>query len=328
MAEILKAFPVSDDCLKQVGVVVLNWNGWQDTLACLQSLLVVKDIKICIVDNASTDLSVSEIENWLHVNSKYVSSTIITSAEADNIRGDSSRVTLIKHDRNSGFAGGMNIGLMFFMRGTDTEYVWLINNDTEIEPEAPAHLLAAAKADPSVGIWGCKVNWYDRPSEIQVAGGCSFDWARARGIAQRDPDTPKSGPFDYIAGCAMFVPKSFIADVGFISEEYFLYFEEVDWAQRAKGRWSLAWVREAVIYHKEGASIGSSTYARPSDLSLRFITRNRLYFTAKVARSWHNRVRTQIAFELIVYLKRRDFVATGILLRALWQDLVCPIHPI
>jgi len=287
-----------------IGAVILNWNGFADTLDCAESILRTPGIHVCIVDNASTDGSVAAIEAWLGT----------TTGRP--------RVTLICNGRNAGFAGGMNCGLKHLLAMPHIGYMWLVNNDTVVDEMAAPQLLEATRKWPEVGIWGCRVEWFDKPGEIQVAGGCTYDRARARGIPNRDLAAPMIGCFDYIAGCAMFVPRAFLEDVGVMEEGYFLYFEEIDWAARARARWQLGWVPGAIIRHKEGASIGSNSCGRPSDLSLFYITRNRLLFTRKRLRSYLWRVRARLLFEVLVYARRRDAKAVRIILNALWQDAV------
>src|SRR4051794_1968753 len=121
---------------------------------------------------------------------------------------------------------------------------------------------------------------------------------------------------DYVAGASMFVSREFLERVGYLAEEYFLYFEEMDWTVRCAGRFRLGFAPQSVVYHKEGRSIGSSTYSRPSRISLLYSLRNRLRFTRQYRPGLVWMVRRRLLYEFLVYLWRTDISAVGLVLGA------------
>lgn len=131
-------------------IVVLNWNGHKDTIACLESLckLVDSKFKIVICDNASKDGSVEKIDAWYQErnssitylnDAEYVKLNNITSTTCQS-NSQQKGLYLIQTGANLGFAGGNNIGIKFALNQPDMQYVWLLNNDTEVAPEALYHL--------------------------------------------------------------------------------------------------------------------------------------------------------------------------------------------
>lgn len=325
--------------MPNVAIILVNWNGGRDTIECLASLRKL-DAPVCVLiaDNASTDDSVGQIDDWARRQGDDLRSIKMEASMTHAHRGAYQVVdhaecapipqtvdelpwlTLLKLGKNGGFAAGNNAAMRYLERCNFIDYYWLLNNDTIVERNSVSALLAAAESSPKTGIWGSKVKYFSQRDRLQAAGGYRYDWATARATPLLEDEPALQGRFDYVAGCSMFVARRFVEDVGMMNENLFLYFEEIDWCTRAPGKWKLGYVPESEVYHKEGASIGSSAHARPSDLSLRYITRNRLFFTRYRAPHHLPSVRRRLAFEFMVYLKRMDFAACGIILRALAND--------
>lgn len=239
-------------------IIVLNWNGKDDTLDCLRSLknLDYPNYEIVVVDNGSID----------------------GSEEA--IRSSFPSVHFIQTGRNLGYAGGNNAGIRFALdHGAD--YVWLLNNDTIVDSKALTALVKTAQADPKIAFVGSKIYFYDKPNMIWCVGG-SIDLAAGGrtdhpGMGQED-----TGQFDtisdvgYASGCSLLASREAIAAIGFLPEEYFLYFEETDWnvaAQRKSCRTVLA--PASHVWHK---------YADAGEYKDRFIYysfRNRIQIVRK-----------------------------------------------
>jgi len=241
-----------------VFIVVLNWNGKDDTMECLGSLqkLVYPNFEIVVVDNGSTDGS------------------------EDVIRSSFPAARVIQTGSNLGYAGGNNAGIRFAIsHGAD--YVWLLNNDSTVDPKALTALVATAKADPRIAFVGSKIYFYDKPDVIWCVGGTIdlVDGGRTDhpGNGQMD-----RGQFDYItdvgyvSGCSLLASKDAISAIGLMPEEYFLYFEETDWnvaAQRMGYRTVLS--PASLVRHK---------YAEVGDYKDRFIYysfRNRIQIVRK-----------------------------------------------
>lgn len=326
-----------------VAIVIVNWNGWQDTIACLDSLVptLPSGSRVVVCDNASTNDSVAHIRRWADgIGDSPPHPTFVSAraerpiswveydranAEAGGASDDPSLV-LINTGGNLGFAGGNNVGIRYALT-QNYNFIWLLNNDTVVNATSLSGLLSRMQDNPRIGMCGSTLAYFDQPDVAQALGGSRFDFKSGRGehiglgemlSAPRDTQMTERS-MDYVAGASMMVSRAFLNEVGFMCEDYFLYFEELDWAMRAKGKFDLAWASASVILHKEGASIGSSHRSRPSATSLQYLYRNRLRFAARHTPQHFWSVWRSICFEAAVYLKRCDFEATKIIFRALIQ---------
>ncbi|MGI4876788.1 MAG: glycosyltransferase family 2 protein [Janthinobacterium lividum] len=295
----------------RLGVVLVNWNGWSDTIECLETLLrSTIPLQIVVVDNASTDGSPDRIVEWAagSVRAQATSPAFadmstpgtpkpivlrrLDAAAAAVAGPDASDVTLIDAGSNAGFAGGNNIGLRYLFRDPAIRHAWLLNNDTVVEPDAAMALLARMDATHKIGMCGTIVRYYHRPEVVQALNGCRFNLytGQSRGIGEGQPGSMPFDPAkvaretDFVLGASLGVSRAFFATVGPMTEDYFLYFEEVDWAARNAGRFAIAFAHGAVVYHKEGGSIGSSAVkGRRSDASDYYLLRSRLGFIRRRA---------------------------------------------
>ena len=290
-------------------VIILNWNGWQDTIECLESVLRLDydSFRVIVCDNASGDHSLDRIAAWArgdiaascsnpdlqHLTypptSKPVPFLRIEPGEPIALETRSEALFLVETGANLGFAGGNNVGLRLALRAGDLDYAWLLNNDTVVERGALSSLVATMKNRPDIRICGSTLLYYHSPRTVQALGGATYNHWTARGgcIGRgRELDRVQSRhdverQMQLVFGASMFVRRSFLEQIGLLDESYFLYFEENDWAIRSRGRFGLAYCPESIVYHKEGASIGSSEVKgkRRSELSERFGSRNRVLFT-------------------------------------------------
>ena len=278
--------------VSRVYIILVNWNGWQDTVECLESLLLLKfnDFRIVICDNASSNESLQQIRGWAdRKNIRYVE-YLRAEAEAVGPLATDQVLTIIRNGENLGFAGGNNVGLRYALERGDVDYCWLLNNDTVVEPEALSHMVDRMCQRPDIGICGSTIRWYHDRKRIQALGGGHYcrwiglpwhygrftKWGRKINHARAEVW------MNYVEGASMLVSRQFLHEVGLLSEDYFLYFEEADWAIRAEGRFKLAYAPDSIVYHKVGASIGtSSNPAKMSFTSDYFNIRNRLLFTRR-----------------------------------------------
>jgi len=277
---------------KKVFIIIVNYNGFKDTIECIESVVNLKyqRFQIIIIDNASQDDSVNQIKNW----AKYTGNLdmiISNSNSLSRIKSADEKIILIHSLLNLGFAGGNNIGIQFAISREDGDFIWLLNNDTIVNELSLNHYIEYADSTPEkIGIIGCKImEYYDR-TIIQAAGGGklikplghSFLLGREKDDGQFD----KPVKIDYIHGASMFIPMGFIKDIGLMSEEYFLYFEELDWSERGKKRgWKTEYCYKSVIYHKGGASTGTpGSYLKKSlasSFSDFYFQRSKILFTKK-----------------------------------------------
>jgi GT2 family glycosyltransferase len=215
----------------RAAVVVLNWNRPADTIDCLTSLSrLVEPAHVLVVDNGSSDDSVATIASR-HPWAEY-----------------------LRLDRNRGFGGGMNAGILALLTRTDRpEFVWLLNNDTTVEPAALRAMVARADANPLVGAVG-SVLLDGSGDRIHEWGGGSLNrilWTTTRLLG------PAPERLDYITGASVLLRVKAVLDVGLFDERYFFYLEDTDLGLRLKkAGWSLDVAAESRVRHVLGASIG------------------------------------------------------------------------
>ncbi len=243
-------------------IIVLNYRNSKDTIECLDSLyhLRDKDYKIVVVDNASNDGSEEQILAWEKKRQK--------------------DFVYLQSGANRGYAGGNNVGIRYALQQADMKYVWILNNDTVVDSEALGSLIKYMDENPRVGVCGSKLVYEWDRTRLQ-GYGCKINQAFA--ITRMVMNEAEIPDIDYVCGAAMFVRREFIEKIGLLSEEYFLYYEEPDWALRAKGQFSMGCAKESIVYHKEGVSIGASNSNKgeKSFFSDYFMVRSRILFTKK-----------------------------------------------
>lgn len=305
-----------------VAIVILNFNGWEDTIACVTSVLQAERpcmLSIVVGDNASKDGSMERLAAHFEKQSaQEVPWVRLTKAQAEQghsacLPEGSAQLVLIDNGGNLGFAGGCNPGIRWAM-AAQASHVWLLNNDTTIDPQALRALLDRFHAKPAMGLCGSKLVYQDPPDMIQARGGAVFDPVRAigrhLGVGERlsDPEDVASieAQMQYVVGASMMASRAFIDKVGPMTEDYLLYYEELDWAMRGKHLgFELGYAAGSLVFHKEGGSIGSSHRHHASPLSLRFLTRNRLLFTRRFFPQHLLTVRLRMVLEVLVWLARR-----------------------
>jgi GT2 family glycosyltransferase len=242
--------------LPQVTIIVLNWNGLNDTLDCLESLdqLDYQNYKVVIVDNGSIDGSVPVIR--------------------ERFPG----VTIIENGENLGYAGGNNVGLRYAM-AEEADYALLLNNDTVVDPAFLRILVYAVQAEPAVGIAGPTIYYHERPDVIWSAGG-AIDWQRGNtrmvGLDERGEGQFGAEPraVDFVTGCAMLIRRTVMEKAGLLDERFFAYYEETEWCVRvARAGYKIVHVPLARMWHKISPSAQAD-----SPLVHYYMTRNRLLF--------------------------------------------------
>lgn len=250
-----------------VTIIVVNWNSWGHTEESVTSVLPFVHAhlaRLVIVDNASSDNSVSSIQRWISAQSSGIPRREIDPLQKSTQSG---WITLVCAPDNRGFAAGNNIGLRYSLRNTNSQFFWLLNHDTVAHPEALTALLRCAQASPTVGMFGSTlVDYYDR-DRVQCAGGARYHVMTTRNklvLAGKpvrtviDMSPRQDDRLDYIAGASLFIRREVVERIGLMNEDYFLFYEELDYAYRAKPLgYGLGWCRDSIVYHKGGASTGS-----------------------------------------------------------------------
>ena len=245
----------------KVSVITVNWNNFNDSAECLESLrkTTYSNFEVIMVDNGSGGDDVSLLKQRF---------------------GDSIR--LIVNDKNSGFAGGCNIGIKDALAG-GADYVVLLNNDTVVAPDFLEGLVRVAQSDERVGIAGGKVFCYELPELIWFAGGIiNYRTGRTpiRGSGEAD-----KGQFDeivrvdWISGCFMFISRDVLQAVGMLDERFFFGWEDVDLCVRAARKgFKVLFVPESRIWHK---GFGIDKRDRLMGMPVYYATRGQFLFMEK-----------------------------------------------
>jgi hypothetical protein len=270
---------------KIVGIIILNWQNWQDTLACLNSLSQLTfqgSLSIIVCDNASQDDSLIRIFQWAqqHYSPQHLgvftyikkSPDDVTFLPATTLSPVSSAkeflpLVIIQITANLGFAGGNNAGIHYALQqNISYEYLWILNNDTLVDVHALTALYEYATRHPQQALIGSTLINYYQPNTVQCTGGCHYYplltiFRHAHGgellttVQQYDETQLK---LDYVAGAAMFLKVTAIMQVGLLNEEYFLFYEELDYTQRLKREgYDIGWCKASLVHHKGSATIGN-----------------------------------------------------------------------
>jgi len=258
-------------------IVIVNYGRAQDTIECLQSLYVLENVqyRVILIDNGSPDDSVSKLNQWLDLDG---------GAElwqrSPLVGGKSYDVKFVQQHNNIGFAGGCNLGLNEAQNDPRCSHVWLLNNDTLVEPQSLHALISRFHEAPKLGICGSTLVYYKPVDTLQGCGG-RFSLLLGRGTAIGQGRTRHNLPdqlhveqnMSYVIGASMLVSMSLVRTIGPMDARYFLYFEELDWALRARrAHFQLGWAPDSIVIHKEGAAIGTSTRGKSSELATFFMT--------------------------------------------------------
>jgi len=255
---------VSDTQPPSVLAVVLSWNGRDDTLACIESLLAqdYPRFQVLLVDNASQDGTVVAVE--------------------ERFPG----VEILENENNLLYAGGMNVGLERARQG-GFDYVLLLNNDIILERDMLAELVRVAETDGRIAAVGPKIYYHAQPQRLWFAGGVLSlwrGWPSHRGLRREDRGQYDGElDVDYLTGCALLLRTARLDDVGFLDPSFAMYAEDADWCFRARARGHrLVYASGARMWHKVSASAGARSLFK---LRRRF--RSQMQFLRRHARWYH-----------------------------------------
>jgi GT2 family glycosyltransferase len=335
-------------------VVLLNWRGWRDTIACLESLFASRGeaFRVIVCDNDSGDGSLDRIVDWACgdiLAERPAQPRLAGLMGADGRRPRWQRVDreaaeagrvdpradliLVDNGANLGFAAGNNVGLRLALARDDMDCVWLLNNDTLVEPDCLLRMRERLRDAGDRAVCGSIIHFFDRPDVIQAVGGNRFN--RFTGIAGRsegrflhETAVPCPGEtarnLSYLSGCSMLLPRAFLEEVGLMSEDYFLYYEEIDWFTRNRGRFPAVIAEGARIYHREGSAIGSPGWKRSaSSLSDRHMFRSRLIYMRKHRPAWLPLCYLGVLYEA----GKRVLAGRPGSARVILTELVSPVRP-
>ena len=294
----------------RICVVIVAYNAEAFILDCLASVLKSEDadVRVVVVDNGSTDRTRAVIRDWA------------ANAEDYQVPGDCpvpiapfstppefevlspgqvpaetalKQLTLVESDENGGFAAGVNIGLRVGGVDPSVDHFWVLNPDSVVTAKTAAAFLSVAKEEPGYGLITGRACYYDTPETVQIDGGLINHWTGVTSNANvgkpaKSVAMPKGGDLDFAFGGNMMASRSFFETCGEMPEDYFLYYEEVDWSLRRR-EFPMLTSKEALIFHRAGASIGSPIFGgrNASPFSLYFKHRARMMFVRRyLPASW------------------------------------------
>lgn len=268
----------------KVAIIVLNWNGWRDTIEYLESVekLTYPNYEVVIIDNGSADNSVERIKEWVLARSSLLggkpdldSMGVNLSAGRTRVILRSPRITLLYSEENLGFCRGNNLGMEYaFSRGAD--YSLVLNNDTILTADCLFPLIDTIEKHEHVGIVGGLI-LHDSNKSLIWHTGCKFNQYLESQLLYFGTEInglclPKLIQVDAVSGCMMMVPKRVFEQVGGFDERFFLWSEAWDYCLRVKKHgYPITVVTDSKIYHKVSKSQG-----KLSALSYYYGTRNRL----------------------------------------------------
>lgn len=232
-------------------------NRRDDTLECLDSLRrnSYSNHKLIVLDNHSTDGSVAAI------------------------RTAHPEVQIVELEQNLGYAGNNNRGITLAMQ-LGADWIFLLNDDVILDGECLAKLVEVGESDCQIGILGPLVYHHDEPDIIQSAGGMLGKYWTSLHLGQNEKDQgqfPSVHEVEWISGCALFVHRKVIEQVGMLDPNYFLYWEETEWCLRAsRAGWKIVHVPQAKLWHK-----GVQRNYKPKPYVTYYLTRNQLFTLAK-----------------------------------------------
>ena len=235
----------------KVSLITVDYNNAALTVALLHSLRKIRlrySLEVIVVDNGS------------RVNAE------------DAIRAAYPEVKFVRSEHNLGFAGGNNLGI----QEATGDYLFFINNDTELREDVIAPLVETLEQHPEIGLLCPEIRYFDYPDTVQYLGFTPMNrvTGRNRCLTTRQADTPGLISTSFPHGAAMMVPRAVVEQVGSMPELFFLYYEEHDWAEMIRrAGYHLAVLPDVVVYHKESRSV-----SKINALKMYFMTRNRLLF--------------------------------------------------
>lgn len=327
----------------RVSITILNWNGWKDTIACLESLYQINypNYNVIVVDNGSKDESIKKIREYcegkIKIESKffkysdenkpikiieYSKEETEVGVEKENEIDDlpsSKRMILIKNENNYGFAEGNNIAIRYALKALNPDYILLLNNDTVLDVNFLNELTISCESDELIAISQSKIIRFD--GEIDNAGMlCDiYGSTKGRGSFKRDDDPRNQDDnFFYPSGACMLIRTKLIKDGEIFDDFLFAYHEDVDlgWQVRLQD-YKIAYVPNSICYHKGSSSLKNSPQ------KLYYIWRNRIRVLIKnyEVKNLISRLLVTIFLELLSAISYSIYLRNGSFLNVFFSGL-------
>ncbi|MBP2638703.1 MAG: glycosyl transferase family 2 [Firmicutes bacterium] len=283
-------------------IILVNYKRPFDTVACIESLLnqSYRSWRCVVYENGSGDDSFLVINSRLAESGRFIQCErkirdgfeVGVFSKSTNL--GCGTVAIVKGDENLGFAGGNNAAINFAKRfGVfGNEFVWLLNNDTVANDDALFNLIKRMRMPGAerVGLCGATLLYFGSKNIVQCFGGARYgkwlgsvaELGNGKTLSLLPSSAEVEPQLSYVSGASMFARNTFLEAVGPMCEEYFLYYEEVDWAVRGERLgFCLGYAPDAIVWHKEGAVLGSGRAITRSPLAEHFGLSSRLLFTKK-----------------------------------------------
>lgn len=268
-----------------VSIIIINWNGWQDTIECLESLFKINynSYNIIIVDNASKDDSVKKIEEFFcNIKKKKLKIVDLKKIHDQPLKSPFKKndLILIKSDINYGFAKANNFAIIFVKKFIKPDYFLLLNNDTVVSNDFLINLIRIANDNSNFGILSPVIyDYYENYIQFSIE---KIEWYTGRIIRKKINFNQNIVKSDTIAGASMLIKDEVINKIGLLPTEYFMLWEDIDYVTKAwRNQVYCGYVTKSKIFHKGSASIGNFTPMR-----IKYSMRNRPIFWRKYANNY------------------------------------------
>jgi GT2 family glycosyltransferase len=262
---------------KKVSIILLNYNGYDDTIECFNSLKEISypNYNIVIVDNNSPDKSLDKINEYMIDNNCDFAYYKDVQSSQNTIK--SNFLTLIQSGSNEGYGHGNNIGIKYALKN-NADYIMILNNDTVVSKNFLESMVYTCENNNKIGIVSGQIFYFDEPDVFWFNGGIYDKYTfQVKHFSYKEEYVGQK-PLEnntFLSGCLWLIPKDLFSKVGYLNEDYFMYVEDLEFSQRViKSGYQLKVAENAFIYHKVGGSSNGET----SSFSVYWMTKNYLKF--------------------------------------------------
>lgn len=253
----------------KIYVIIVNYNGWKDTIECIDSVLKIKNIiEIIVVDNCSKNNSVEQIERWCK---KKCVEYLIIKRESNQFSSiphfaNEKKIVLIENNKNQGFSAGNNIGIDFALLQKDGDYFWFLNNDTIVANNSLENMIKFMNSN-DLDITSSVICYYNKKDIIQAIGTSIdkpyFHMPRlGDGIRLHDIKEIKTDKLYSFPGSSFLISKNGLKKINNkFDESYDFYYEEAELGSVfEKKKIKYRFCKDSIIWHKGGASFSNDYF--------------------------------------------------------------------
>ncbi|MBR76464.1 MAG: glycosyl transferase family 2 [Flavobacteriales bacterium] len=299
---------------EKVYVTIVTYNSFSETIECLESVFAqdYSNFQIILIDNASDDNSVSEIIKWCNgksnpINTKFPSLVlsshdkkkdyIFLQEEELLFKKHNNKLIFVQSKKNNGFAAGNNVGIKYILQNDPKSFCWMLNNDTVVKRNSLLKLVQFQKKN-SLGLTGSVLYHYEKKDIVQAVGGkVNKFFGTTSHITNKYVNK-----IDYVIGASCLISPKVLNSVGLLNEDYFLYYEDVDYSYKIKNQgYKIGFSVESIVYHKIGVSTGANKIAkhRKDDIDL-LMLKNRIKFYNRYIKGFFG---LYIGFMIVIILR-------------------------